>query len=88
MISSLPTSMSKLNTILERGENIWKFSTGPTFEIPGPTLLIVVRTPLNDVAKSKLSMDTISTDATRINTYAAKYTLIATQRILSDSFAV
>ena len=72
MISSRPTSISKLNTILESGENIWKFSTGPTFDIPGPTLFMGVRTPLKDVAKSKLSIDTISTDAASINTYAAK----------------
>ena len=54
MISSLPTSMSKQNTSLESGESIWKFSTGPTLEIPGPTLFIVVRTPLKDVAKIKI----------------------------------
>ena len=88
MISSLPTSMSKLNTILERGENIWKFSTGPTFEIPGPTLLIVVRTPLNDVAKSKLSMGHDQHGCNQDKHIRRKIYVDATQRILSDSFAV
>ena len=75
MISSLPTSMSKLNTILKGREHMEVLHRA-YFRDTRPTLLIVVRTPLNDVAKSKLSMDTISTDATRINTYAAKYTLM------------
>ena len=36
----------------------------------------------------KLSTDTISTDATSINTYAAKYTFIPRSRVLSDLSAV
>lgn len=47
-------NMSKQNTIFENGENTAKFSTDPTAEIPGPTLLIVVSTELNVVEKSKL----------------------------------
>ena len=66
--SSLPASISKQKTSFDKTENLWKFITGPTCEIPGPTLLSVVRTPLNEVAKSKLSMDTSSVDTTRINT--------------------
>ncbi|WP_369523116.1 hypothetical protein, partial [Anaerofustis stercorihominis] len=63
---------SKLNTIFDSAENAWKLSVGPTCEIPGPTLFIVVKTPLNDVAKSKLSSETSSTDTIMINTYAEK----------------
>ena len=50
------------NTSFDNGENIWKFSTGPTMEIPGPTLFSVVSTELNVVAKSKLLIETSRID--------------------------
>ena len=36
-ISSLPSSMAKVKTIFESGENIEKFPIGPTSDRPGPT---------------------------------------------------
>ena len=60
--------MSAQNTNLESGEKEEKFSTGASLEIPGPTLLNVVNTPLKFVAKSLLSKETINTENIRINT--------------------
>ena len=72
-ISSLPISISIENTILDSTEKDWKFSTGPTLEIPGPTLLSMVSTPDTVVAKSKLSSATSKTEMPNTNTYALKY---------------
>ena len=71
-ISSLPINISRQNTIFDNGENAAKFSTGPTAAIPGPTLFIVVNTPLNDVAKSKLSIEINNTETINITMYAIK----------------
>ena len=62
--------MSKQKTIFEKSENAEKFSTGPTAAIPGPTLLIVVNTLLNVVAKSKLLIEIKSTESTKKIIYA------------------
>ena len=88
MISSLPASISKLNTILESGENMWKFSTGPTLEIPGPTLFIVVRTPLKDVAKSKLSIEHDQHRCCQYKYICSKIYIYAPQSILSHFLSI
>ena len=59
-------SISKLKIIFEKQENAEKFSTGPTFARPGPTLFRVVNTAVKFVIKSKLSTEISSTDTLKI----------------------
>ena len=51
-ISSLPKSISKQSTSLEKPEKKAKFSAGPTMAKPGPTLLMQVTTEVTLVIKS------------------------------------
>ena len=60
--SSLPISMSKIKTHLEKSVKKEKFAVGPTIERPGPTLLNVVATAVNEVVRSCPSIETSRTD--------------------------
>lgn len=60
--SNLPIIMHAIKTILLKLENSKKLPIGPTTSSPGPILLIVAITDENDVAKSKLSKETIMTE--------------------------
>ena len=61
-ISNLPISIAKIKAILERGEYPPKFSIGPTFPNPGPTLFIHAATAVIFVLKSNPSIDIIKTN--------------------------
>ena len=65
-ISSLPASISNINTYLENVENIAKFPVGPTSSKPGPMLFRVAATAVKFVTKSKLSKLISSTEPAKI----------------------
>ena len=79
--SSLPASISKISTSFAWGEKKLKFDDGPTSSSPGPTLLIVVATAVNDVIRSWLSNETIISEMTNIIVYATMNVL--TERTVS-----
>jgi len=56
--SSLPNIIHADKTILLKFEKSAKLPIGPTISRPGPMLLIVAKTAVNDVVKSKLSNET------------------------------
>ena len=56
--SSLPASISNIITYLLSAEKPPKLQMGPTFESPGPTLLIVAATAVKLVVKSLFSSET------------------------------
>lgn len=72
--SNLPSSISITKTILDRFEKEAKFSVGPIFSKPGPTLFIQAITDVNEVEKSKLFKDIKSNDIKNSPRYIIKYT--------------
>ena len=75
--SSLPMSISAERTSFDKTDRWLKFSTGPTRESPGPTLLIQVTTDVNVVVKSRLLRETNKIDIPIISIYTTKYTQVA-----------
>ena len=70
-ISKRPTSIAKLITNVESGENMEKFAVGPTASKPGPILLSVAAIAVKFVVKSKLSKLMISIQDINKKMYAA-----------------
>lgn len=64
--SSLPASMSKIRTYLEKGEKKPKFSVGPTNSNPGPILLIHAATAVKFVVKSFWSKEMAKIETAQI----------------------
>ena len=62
--SSLPASMSKIRTSLDKGEKNPKFDVGPTSSRPGPTLFKHAETAVKFVTPSMFSNDKTTTDIT------------------------
>ena len=62
IISSLPSIMHVVKTILLRFEKSAKLPMGPTSSKPGPMLLMVAITAEKEDIKSKLSIETIITE--------------------------
>lgn len=58
--SSLPASIVKESTYLDKAENCEKLPVGPTSPSPGPVLFKVAATLVKVVRKSKLSSETIT----------------------------
>ena len=75
-ISSLPTIIIAVKTILDKGENIAKFPVGPTIPSPGPMLPSVAATAVKLVVKSKLSRLIITRAPAKIRIYATKKTFM------------
>ena len=75
--SSLPASISNMNTNLESAVKCAKFCVGPTIESPGPTLFSVVVTDVKQVTRSLPSMAIISNENTKITTKVKIYVAVA-----------
>ena len=67
-ISSLPASISKVSTNVEKFEYTEKFWVGPTISRPGPILLNVAATAEKLVIRSKSSTAMRSTENAKIST--------------------
>ena len=64
--SSLPASMSNINTIFVNGEKNAKFLAGPTRSRPGPILLRQAKTAVKLVVKPNSSKLTSNVEPKRI----------------------
>jgi hypothetical protein len=84
--SSLPASILKQSTSLERGEYAPKFLVGPTSERPGPMLLRVAATAVKFVSNPKLSKLIRIKEKAKIITYAHKNTLAERRTVCSIFF--
>ena len=70
-------SISADKTSFDKTDRWLKFSTGPTSERPGPTLLMHVITDENVDVKSRLLRETNKIDIPIISIYTTKYTQVA-----------
>ena len=85
-ISSLPSSISRLNTSFEKKLKELKFPTGPTIPRPGPTLLRQVATEEIDSSNDRLLTDTKRTEIANNAIYRMKYPLVV--RTVSSSIVL
>lgn len=86
--SSLPASISNINTYLENVPYTLKFFVGPTCSSPGPMLLIVAATAVKFDVISFPSKEISSTDVVNRMINVIKYTFTARTTSCSTGLAV